>query len=168
MKQTTILLDESLLVEVQRLAEERHTTTSQVIQQAVAGYVTGQRRGAVTASVAEEQSPRTEPSDQLAEPVQPNEAKPEPAPLECQPSPTEGGEGRAERSLWVKWVSLVAGGLSTLSALFFLVRAAGQFTGRARALEVVVNYLLPGLLLGVVAAASFFVASQSLQSHHVH
>jgi predicted transcriptional regulator len=164
MKHTTIMLDESVLFEIQQLAKERHTTTSQVIQQAVTEYVEGQRRSAVSAPVAEEQWPEAKPSEPLAERVQPLEAKPEPVPLEGEPSLTEGGEGRTGRFPWVMWVSLAAGGLSALSALFLLVQAAGELIGRARGLEVVVNFLLPGLLLGLVAAAFLFIASQSQQS----
>jgi hypothetical protein len=166
MKHTTILLDESLLLEVQRLAEERHTTTSQIIQQAVAEYLADEHQSAVTASLAEDQLPQDEPSEPLTEPVQPIEARPEPVPLERQLSLAEGGEEKTERFPWAKWVPLVAGGLSALAALFLLIRGVGQFTGRTRVLEVVINYLLPGLLLGVVAAASFFIVSQSEQPHH--
>ncbi len=44
MKRTTILLDESLLLDIQQLAEEENTTASRVIREALAEYVAVRRK----------------------------------------------------------------------------------------------------------------------------
>jgi len=163
MKRTTILLEEDLLLEVQQLAKEQQTTTSQVIQQAVADYVEGQR-GIRSYPAAEEEPPAGEPSERLGEPIQPVEQKPEPTAAERQPLPAEGMEMGTRRFSWLALISLVVGALSALLALIAFLLAAVQLTGQAQPMEVLVNYVVPGLLLGVVAAAFLFIASQSRRS----
>jgi hypothetical protein len=163
MKRTTILLEEDLLLEVQQLAKEQQTTTSQVIQQAVADYVEGQRRIRSYPAAAEE-PPAGEPSEPLAQPIQPVEQEPEPAAAERQPLPAEGMEMGTRRFSWLALISLVVGALSAMFALIEFLLAAAQLTGQAQPMEVLVNYVVPGLLLGVVAAAFLFIASQSRRS----
>lgn len=165
MKRTTILLEEDLLLEIQQLAKEQQTTTSQVIQQAVADYVEGQRRIRSYPAAEEDEPPAGEPSERLAEPIQPVEQKPEPAAVEHKTPPAEGMEMGARRFSWLALISLVVGALSALLALSEFLLAAAQLTGQAQPMEVLVNYVVPGLLLGVVAAAFLFIASQSRRSH---
>jgi hypothetical protein len=162
MKRTTILLEEDLLLEVQQLAKEQQTTTSQVIQQAVADYVDGQRR--IRSHPAAEEPPAGEPSERPAEPIQPVVQKPQPVAAEHQPLPAEGMEMGTRRLSWLALISLIVGALSALFALIEFLLAAAQLTGQAQPMEVLVNYVVPGLLLGVVAAAFLFIASQSRRS----
>jgi len=165
MKRTIILLEEDLLLEVQQLAKEQQITTSQVIQQAVANYVQGQRQSRSSPPALEEEFPQIEPSEPLVEPVQPvEEEKLEPVLAEHQPAPAQGIGVEAKRLSWLTLISLILGGLSGLFALLQFLQAAGQLTGHAQPLEVVINYLVPGILLGIVAAAFCFIASQGRRS----
>jgi len=164
MKRTTILLEEDLLLEVQQLAKEQQITTSQVIQQAVADYVEGQRRSRFYPPPTEEKFPHIEPSEPLAEPAQPVEEKSEPVPVEHQPTLGKGIVVEVKHIPWLTLIPLILGGLSALFALLEFLQAVGQLTGQAQPLEVVVNYIIPGVLLGIVAAAFLFIASQSRRS----
>lgn len=164
MKRTTILLEEDLLFEIQQLAKEQQVTTSQVIQQAVADYVGGQRRSRSHLPATEEEFPRLESSDSLAEPAQPVEEKSEPVPVEHQPVPTKGIGAKAKQLPWLTLICFILGGLSALFALFGFLQAVGQLAGHGQPLEVAVNYLIPGVLLAIIAVAFFFIASHSQRS----
>jgi hypothetical protein len=161
MKRTTILLEADLLLEVQQLAREQHVTTSQVIQQAVADYVEGLRRSRSYPSGGREESPSVESSGWPTDALQPAEEKSETPPAEDTREPTEALDSGAGRPSWLRLVAVAVGGLCALLALVEFARAATQFAGAAVPLEVVINYVVPGILLGVVASASFFIASQS-------
>lgn len=160
MKRTTILLEENLLLEVQQLAKEQQVTTSQVIQQAVADYVEVQRRSRSQPPVTEEASP-SRSSASLAEPVQPVEARSEPASVGHQPIPAQGSQVRGKPFPWLALIFFVLGGLSAPFALVEFILTIGEFTSGVRPLEVTFNHLLPGLLLTLIAVGFLFVASQS-------
>jgi len=170
MKRTTILLEEDLLLEVQQLAKERQVTTSQVIQQAVADYVERQRQQRTQALVEsaevetkEATSPRL-PDEQPARATPPAQVVPVRPPMPHESAPAQVPHATAERTSRLSLIPLVLGGLGAIFALLEIVRAIEQFATRARPLEVVVNYLLPGVLLGVVAAALFVIARQVRES----
>jgi hypothetical protein len=163
MKRTTILLEEDVLLEIQQLAKQHQVTTSQVIQRAIADYVETQRQMRLHPPGTDDGPAPLRPSRRTPEPVR--YVRETPAPAAEHPSESaqgveeaEGGETYGLRPILVP---LVVGGLSALFALFELVQAIGRFATNARALEVVINHLLPAVLLGVVAAAFFFVASQN-------
>jgi hypothetical protein len=163
MKRTTILLENDLLTEVQRLAKERHTTTSQVIQQAVAEYVADPSGSQAPAPVTEEARASIEPFELLIEPGESPGAKSGSAPVGSHLAPIEGTRVATGHSPSITLILLAVGGLSALSALFLCGRAVGQLIGRGPTLGMLVNYLLPGLLLGVIATASFIIATQRRQ-----
>ncbi|MEA3345953.1 MAG: ribbon-helix-helix protein, CopG family [Chloroflexota bacterium] len=159
MKRTTVLLEEDLLLEIQQLAKEQRITTSQVIQRAVADYVEDQS--------ASHPEPYEETKIGVIERLQPDESPESPVesarPVEeaTEPvSPAESTRGFSGLTL----IPFILGGLSALFALFEFVRAAGQITGHGQPLEVVINYIVPGILLSIIAAAFFFVGGQSQRS----
>jgi len=162
MKRITILLEEDLLLEVQQLAKEQHVTTSQVIQQAVADYVQDQSRIWSYPPGTEEGPSQPESPGLLAERAQPAEERPKPPPAEFRTTLTSGASAR--RFPWLTMISLIVGGLTAVFALIEFVQAAGQLADGGQPVEVLVNYVVPGLLLGVVAWACFFIANQSRQS----
>lgn len=153
MKRTAILLEESLLLEVQQLAKEQQVTVSQVIQQAVADYVESQRRGRSHPTELEGAVPPIEPSEPPAEPAQ-------------QPAPALWGS-QTGRALWPAFIALILGGVSALFALLELLLAAEKFAGSAQPLVVALNHLLPGVLLVIVAAAFIFIALHLLRPRTV-
>jgi len=184
MKRTAILLEESLLLEVQQLAKERQVTVSQVIQQAVADYVESQRRSRSRPPVSEEVVPPSEPSEPSTEPARPTEEEPSPASAERQPTPvaarkvaqaleaehqpTPAPQGsQIAQALWPALIAFILGGLSALFALLELLLAVEKFTGSAQPLGVALNHLVPGVLLVIVAVAFIFVALHLLRPRTV-
>ena len=165
MKRTTILLEEDLLLEVQQLAKEQQITTSQVIQQAVADYVSARSQGHLSPTVAERR--RTVPSERTEPALRPahrGRKRPRAARRGRRAAPVEGAVVGTQAIHWPTVVPLALGALVALLAFIEIAQAVMQLADRARVLGVLLNYVLPGLLLGIVAAALLYIGIQSRQS----
>ena len=166
MKRTTILLEEDLLLEVQQLAKEQQITTSQVIQQAVARFVEAQRRGR-QAPPAPEQRPIVlpRPPRPMPEPVRLAQERTAAGLVDSYPTLIEEAmETSSKKAPWSTLIPLALGVMSALFALFVIIQAVSHLANHVRPLEIVVNSLVPGLLLGVVATAFLYLANEGRRS----